>query len=102
MVKIAILKIYKGPVSNKFVDKLLDTFSIKKLGQKAKSNIKAIDNDHYPDSQEFALLKVFMNSNIIENSLSDKEVNDLPYDFSKVSHELLKWLRIAGYSSIKF
>ena len=41
---------------------------IKKLGQKAKSNIKAIDNDHYPDSQEFALLKVFMNSNIIENS----------------------------------
>ncbi len=102
MVKIAILKIYKGPVSNKFIDKLLDIFSIKKLDQKVKSNIKAVDNDHYPDAQEFALLKVFMNSNNIENSLSEKEVNDLPYNFSKVSDELLKWLRIAGYSSLKF
>jgi nucleoside-diphosphate-sugar epimerase len=101
MVKIAILKIYKGPISNKFIDKLLDTFNITKLDQKAKSNIKAIDNDHYPDAQEFALLKVFMNSNNIENCLSEKEVNDLPYDFSKVSDELVKWLRIAGYSSLK-
>ena len=61
MVKIAILKIYKGPISNKFIDKLLDIFNITKLDQKAKSNIKAIDNDHYPDAQEYALLKVFMN-----------------------------------------
>ena len=102
MIKMGVIKIYKGPVSNKFIDKLLDIFSIKKLDQKAKSNIKAIDNDHYPDAQEFALLKVFMNSNNIENSLSEKEVNDLPYDFSKVSDELIKWLRIAGYSSLKF
>jgi len=101
LVKVAIIKIYKGPVSNKFVDKFIDRFNIKKLDQRAKSNIKAIDNDHYPDAQEFALLKVFMNSNEIENSLSEKEINELPFDKIKVFDELRKWLRIAGYSSLK-
>ena len=101
MIKMAIIKIYKGPVSNKFVDKFIDRFNIKKLDQKAKSNIKAIDNDHYPDAQEFALLKVFMNSNEVENSLSEKEISELPFDKRKVFDELRKWLRIAGYTSLK-
>ena len=101
MMKMAIIKIYKGPISNKLVDKFIDTFNIKKLDEKAKSNIKVIDGDHYPDAQEFALLKVFMNVNKIDSSLSEKEIQDLPYDFTKVSHELIKWLKIAGYSSIK-
>jgi len=102
MVKIAILKIYKGPISNKLIDKLIDTLNIKKLDEKAKSNIKIIDGDHYPNAQEFALIKVFMNGNKIDSGLYEKEIQDLPYNFSKVSDELIKWLHIAGYSSLKF
>lgn len=101
MIKTAILKIYKGPISNGLINKILDIFNIRKLDQKAKSNIKSLDNDTYPDAQEFALLKVFMNNNKIENNLSEKELKNLPYDFSKVSKELIKWLRISGYSSLK-
>ena len=101
MLKVFIIKIYKGPVSNKFVDKLIDKLNIKKLDQKAKSNIKLVDNDYYPDAQEFALLKVFMNGNKIDISLSKKEIQDLPYNFTKVSDEIIKWLRISGYSSLK-
>lgn len=101
MIKMGIIKIYKGPVSKKIIDKFIDKFNIKKLDQKAKSNIKVIDNDYYPDAQEFALLKVFMNNNEVENSLSEKEISELPFDKNKVFDELRKWLRIAGYSSLK-
>lgn len=101
MIKVAVLKIYKGPASNKFVDKTLEALNIKNLDLKAKTNIKKIDNDAYPDSQEYSLLKVFMNKDKIENSLDQKEIEALPYDFKKLSNEIVNWLKLSGYSSIK-
>lgn len=93
--KAAVLKFYKGPISNKKVNRILELFNIKNLDKKTKTGIKKIDNDQYPDAQEYALLKVFMNDT--EVPFSKVKVR---YDFKHVSNELINWARISGYSSI--
>ena len=93
--KAAVLKFYKGPKSNHKVNAILEYLNVKNLDKKTKMGIKKIDNDNYPDSQEFELLKVFMND---EQAHFNQKI--VKHNFNYVSNKLINWARISGYSSL--
>ena len=100
--KTFILKLYKGPVSGAYINKILEKFRIQGLDKKVKKNIKTIEKDPYPDSQEFALMTVFMNDIKVVNNYDKEIAGELPNDFESVSSELKKWIKISGYSNLNF
>lgn len=96
------LKLYKGPVSGRYVNKILEKLGVKGLDKKVKKNIKTIEKDPYPDSQEFALMTVFMNDIKVDDNYDKEIIGELPNDFGSVSSELKNWIKISGYSNISF
>ena len=100
--KTFILKLYKGPVSGRHINIILEKLGVKGLDKKVKKNIKTIEKDPYPDSQEFALMTVFMNDIKVKNDFDKEFIGELPYDFRSISVELKNWIKISGFSNLSF